>query len=141
MAPEDSNQPVLSVGISNWPQFEHQWPAVGPAGPNRVWPEMLSWQTRAKFNRTNRNERFALEHKVGFMPLFGNGASIETGIFTFPGVTFLLYVEEEGTLELKDVVLNGESLANAGSSYHVRRLGFKIGKYLSQQLTLKWLIP
>jgi hypothetical protein len=71
------------------------------------------------------------------MPLFNNGRKVETGVLTFRGFTLLMNLQEEAP-RLKDAVIAGEHLDNAGLSYHVKRFDFKVGKYPSQQLFIKW---
>ena len=79
----------------------------------------------------------AQEDKVGFMPLFNNGRKVEAGVLTFRGFTLLMNLQEEAP-KLKDVVIAGEQIENAGLSYRVKRFVFNIGKYPSQEVVIRW---
>jgi hypothetical protein len=80
-----------------------------------------------------------LEDSVGFGPLINKSRHVEGGIFTFRGITLLLFLEPEGPPEpLAGIVIAGMDLGGAQLNFHNKEIRAMGGKYVSHVLRIHW---
>jgi hypothetical protein len=76
---------------------------------------------------------------VSIAPLIKHHTHIEGGVFSFRGLRFLLFLEEEGPPQpLDGIFIDGEDLGNAQLNFHNREMKVETGEYCSQVLTIDW---
>jgi hypothetical protein len=79
------------------------------------------------------------EDTVQVLPLIKNDRHIEGALFTFRGISVLLFLESEGPPEpLTGIFLNGEDIGNARLNFHNKEIRGMGGKYLSHLLKIAW---
>jgi hypothetical protein len=76
---------------------------------------------------------------VQMAPLFNDHGAATGALFGFRGVNFLLYFgQEELPPKLSIRTLRHGGWITRGVSYHLARLSFNVGKYLSHYIDIKW---
>ena len=78
--------------------------------------------------------------RIIFAPLIKHEDYIAGGLFSFRGSRFLLFLDPEGPPTKRPIGIGfpGDDWSNSHLNYHIEKIRFTQGKYLSQVIEIKW---